>query len=133
MRIGRKGAKAFLLVEVMLGVAIFAIGVLALGKCVNNCVQAEIAQKEDRIARIALANRLALIEGGAIDTGKAVSEEPLKGMFAGITLKQRIKPVSIKDENKQEIGGMSELTLDAVWKIGNEEQVKSLSIYVQRP
>ena len=54
-------------------------------------------------------------------------------MFAGITLKQRIKPVSIKDENKQEIGGMSELTLDAVWKIGNEEQVKSLSIYVQRP
>ena len=127
----RRYNSAFVLLEVMLGVAIFAMGVLALGKCVNNCVIAEVAKNEDRKARLALSNRLAEIEGGAVDITKA-KEEPLKGMFQGITIKQQVKPVPLKNERKQVISGIYEIDLEAVWKSGNETQSKELSVYVQR-
>ena len=128
-RVRRK--KGFVLLEVMLGVAIFATGVLALGQCVNNCVQAEAAKNEDRKARLALSNRLAEIEGGAVDLTKPKQEE-LKGMFQGITLKQQSKPVSLKNEKKQVISGIYEVNLEAVWKSGKESQSKELSVYVQK-
>jgi Tfp pilus assembly protein PilV len=128
-------AAGFVLVEVMLGVAIFSVGVLALGQCVNNCVQAEAAKNEDRIARIALENRLAEIKAGAVDLSRN-GEEPLKGMFNGITLKQQIKPISMQNENKQMLMNLFEVDLEAVWKSsagGSGDQSKALSVYVQRP
>jgi hypothetical protein len=121
----------FVLIEVMLGVTIFSMGVLALGQCVNNCVQAEVAKNEDRSARVALSNRLAEIEGGSVDPSKA-NKEDLKGMFAGITLKQRFKPLSLKNEKKVDIIGLYQVDLEASWKNGKEEQSKVLTFYVQR-
>lgn len=121
----------FVLIEVMLGVAIFAIGVISLGQCVENCIKAEAAKNEDRVARIALSNRLAEIEAGAVDITKAKQEE-LKGIFKGITLKQQAKPLVLKNERKQAISGLYQVDLAAVWKNGREEQSKELSFYVQR-
>ena len=123
--------RGFVLIEVMLGVAIFSTGVLALGQCVNHCVQAEIAKNEDRAARLALSNRLAEVEAQSVDITKAGQEE-LKGMFKGITLKQRIKPLILKNEKKEDITGLVEVDLEAVWKSGKEEQSKILSVYVQK-
>lgn len=125
------GSRGFILMEVMLGVAIFSMGVLALGQCVNHCVQAEVLQKEDRIARVALANRMAEIEGGAVDSSKN-REDELKGMFKGITIQQKVSQVHLKNENKQELAGLYQVDLEAVWKSGGEKQSKALSIYVQR-
>jgi hypothetical protein len=131
LRRPKAGFGAFVLLEVMLGVAIFSIGVLALGECVNHCVQAEVLQKEDRIARIALANRMAEVEGGAVDSSKN-REDELKGLFKGITIRQKVSQVHIKNELKQELQGLYQVELEAVWQSGGQPQSKALSIYVQR-
>ena len=62
LRFARRGG--FVLIEVMLGVMIFAIGVLALGRCVNNCISAETLREETERARLALENRMAEVEAG---------------------------------------------------------------------
>lgn len=121
----------FLLLETMIGVAVFAIGVLGLARCVENCLTAEYALTIDQRARLALENRMAEIEAGAVDTEKS-SETKLSGMFSGITLKQSRRPVRINDEKKVPIGGMYEVTVDAIWRSGEETQSKTLTLYVYR-
>src|ERR1043166_4261698 len=123
--------RAFVLLEVMLGVLIFSIGVLAVGQCVSNCIAAESARNDDQRARLALENRMAEIEAGAVDTTKAQTEK-LEGMFAGLTLKQSRKPLAEKNEKKEDLTGLYQIDLEVSWTSGGEPQSKALSFYVLR-
>src|SRR5215475_5876019 len=53
---------AFALAEVMLGVLIFSIGIIALGRTVSNCVNASALSADDARVREILANRMIEIE-----------------------------------------------------------------------
>lgn len=121
----------FVVLEVMLAVAIFAMGVIALGACVGNGLTAEVIRSEDRRARLALLNRMAEIEAGSVKVEKASTEE-LKGMFAGMTLRQSFKPWVRTNENKENLEGIDQILLEVVWNSGDQPQKKSLSFYVMR-
>lgn len=121
----------FVLLEVILGVAIFAIGVIALGACIHNGVNAEVVRAEDARARLALANRMAEIETGAIKV-QAPRTEELKGMFTGMTLKQWFKPWSYTDGQKRVLEGIDEIFLEVSWRSAGELQTKAVSFYVPR-
>ena len=121
--------RAFILLETMIGVFVFAIGVLALAKCVDQCLTAEIAKTADQRARLALENRMAEIEAGAVAVSKPGSEE-LKGMFKGITLKQSRTPLRAKNELNKELVGLYVVNLEAAWKDSGLVQSKALSFYV---
>lgn len=129
MKIFHQGG--FVLLEAMLGVAIFAIGVIALGQCVNACLAAEAARTQDQTARLVLSNRMAEIEAGAVVLEDAKTEK-LKGPFEGISLKQTRKALNKKNENDQELVGLQIVTLEASWSNGRQEQAKDLSFYVLR-
>ncbi len=123
---------AFLLLETMIGVAIFAIGVLALARCVSQCLDAESAKVWDERARVALANRMAEIEAGAVSLEKNKPEE-LEGLFKGITLNQTRTPLHLKDEAEKELPGLFQVDLEAVWKEPAGPQSKALTFYVYQP
>jgi len=125
----KRNPAAFVLLEVMLGVMIFSIGVLALGRCVNNCLAAEAARTEDQRARLALENRMAQIEAGEVLTEKPLNEK-LEGMFAGMTLKQTRRPLNKQNEKKEMLDGLYEVNLEVDWLSGGEPQAKALSLYV---
>ena len=127
----KKDSAAFVLLEVMLGMMIFAIGVLALGRCVNNCLAAEGARKDDQRARLALENRMAQIEAGEVLTEKPLSDK-LEGMFDGLTLKQTRAPLNFQNEKKEALDGLYEVSLEVDWTSGGEPQAKTLSLYVLR-
>ncbi len=116
----------------MLGVAIFAVGIIGLGKAVDNCLTAEAARRDDNRARIALENRMAEIESRAvlIDVPKT---DRLEGMFSGITLKQTAVPLEKKNEKNEPLTGLMQVSIEAGWKSGSQAQTKSLSFYVYRP
>ena len=122
---------AFVLLEAMLGVAIFAVGVIALGACVNNCLSAEAARAQDQRVRLALSNRMAEIEAGAVILEETKTEK-LKGLFEGITLKQTRKVLDKKNEDDQELRELYTVTLEASWMNGTQSQSKDLSFYVLR-
>src|ERR1700755_709183 len=53
---------AFALYEVLLGITIFALGVIALGHAVENCLNASTINAEEGVVRQILSNRMAEIQ-----------------------------------------------------------------------
>jgi hypothetical protein len=115
----------------MLGVMIFAGGVLGLGKCVSNCITAESARQETERARLALENRMAEVEAGEIVTDKNRSDD-LGDAFPGMTLKQSRRAVTAKNEKGENITGLYEVDLEVDWTTENEPQSRAISFYVLR-
>ena len=130
----RQKRDGFLLLETMIAVAIFALGVLALARCVEQCLKMEQARVWDNRARLALENRMAEIEAGTVpfERGKT-REDKLEGMFAGITLKQAHAPLQLEDERKRVLGGLLEVQLEARWEESGEPQSKHITLYVSPP
>ena len=125
---------SFALLESMFGVAIFAIGVLALGACVNNCMVAERVNAEDQRARLALQNRMGEIEAqeAMVIPRADSSTEELKGMFSGITLKETRTDLFAKNEKEQDLTGLVRIDLEADWISGTRHESKQIFFYVLR-
>ena len=119
----------YLLLEAMLAVAIFAIGVITLAKCVSNCLVAEQYKQEDGRARRALANRMAEIEAGAVPLADNAVDE-LKGSFAGMKMKQTRVPLKKKNEKDQELIGLFAVTLELTWERNGSKESRDLQFYV---
>jgi len=125
------GERGFVLIEVMIGVMIFALGLMALGRCVNNLVVTESVRQESDRARLALENRMAEVEAGEVETDKALSDD-IGEDFPGMTMKQSRRTVEAKNEKGNEIKGLYEVDLEVDWTSENEPQSRSLSFYVLR-
>lgn len=122
--------RAFVLIEAILAVGIFSIGILALGRCVQNCVLADTAKEQDNRARRALENEMALIESGAKPLAESSTDE-LKGMFEGMVLKTTRTLLKEKNEKNQDIVGVYAVRLQVGWKTGEEQQSRSVEFYYQ--
>ena len=112
-------AGGFLLIESMLAVAIFAVGIMALGRCVENCLKAERFRREESLAQRALANYVAQIETDALPLTDKMSEK-LKGAWTGMTINVQREPLRLRNEKEQEIFGLYRVTLDLSWRSGAE-------------
>jgi Prokaryotic N-terminal methylation motif len=119
----------FILFEAMIAVAIFSIGVLALGKCVDNCITAGMVKVEDERARRFLANRMAEIEQGSVVVTDKATEE-LKGEFEGMSLRTTRVPLKKKNEDEKELFGLFGITLELAWENNGQERVRELTFYV---
>lgn len=121
----------FVLIEVMLGVMIFSMGVLALGSCVSNCIGAESVRQETERARLALENRMAEVEAGQVSTTKELTDD-LGDSFPGMTMKQSRRPVTAENEKGDKIEGLYEVDLEVDWTSENQPQSRAISFYVLR-
>lgn len=118
----------FLLLESMLAVAIFAVGVLALGRCVENCLRAEKFRREEGLAQRALANYAVQIETDALPLTDKMTEQ-LKGAWTGMTMNIAREPLAIRNEKDQELFGLYKVTLELSWKDGRQTIQRNLSFY----
>ena len=131
MQRNKSCARGFALYEVMIGVTIFVVGVLALGRSVENCLNAsEITTDENRI-RIILSNRMAEIQTspGNPDASKILK---IKSDFGVVRLIQKSVPAGLKQEEGIELGGLRRVLLTAEWSRGGTKQSKQISFYVYR-
>ncbi len=124
-----RGTRAFLLFEVMLGVAIFAIGVIALGQAVNNCMQAEAARADDQRARMALQSQMSEIEAGLKPQLVTKYSAQLDGMFSGITINETRTLANLKNDQNKPLDKLYTITIEATWQRGSQPQSKSVSFY----
>jgi type II secretory pathway component PulJ len=121
--------EGFWLLEALLAVAIFALGVLALGSAVNNCLVAQHHKQEDVRARLALNNRFAQIEAGEVQLADSTTED-LKDAFEGMKMKQTRVPLKRKNEKDKEIVGIYAVTLEVKWKSDGQDLSRELNFYV---
>ena len=126
----RARSSGFALYEVILGVTIFAIGVVALGRAVGYCVTASSLSADDCRAREILANRMAEIEAtpGTPDKAKVTK---IDTGYGTIELVQNAVPLELT-EDRQPLTGLTRVTLTAKWRRGAADQSKQIAFYVYR-
>ena len=122
---------AFALAEVMLGVLIFSIGIIALGRTVSNCINASALSADDARVREILANRMVEIETtpGQPDKSK---EFKIDSGFGIVKMVQKAAPQEMKEEDGTELTGIIRVTLTANWTRGGADQSKQIAFYVYR-
>jgi Tfp pilus assembly protein PilV len=128
----KRARAAFALYEVLIGLAIFSIGVLALGRSVQNCLNASgLNAEEDRVRQI-LADRMAEVQAtpGFPDTKK---ETKVATGYGDVLLVQRSVPTALKVDANTEINGINLVTLSAEWKRNGVAQSRKIQFYVYRP
>ena len=120
----------FALYEVLIGVAIFAIGVLALGRAVENCLNASTLNAEEERVRQILSNRMAEIQAtpGFPD---ATKESKVDTGYGVVKLIQKSAPAGLKEDNI-ELGGINLVTLTVQWTRGGVDQSRQLQFYIYR-
>src|SRR3979411_356557 len=126
-----RGRHAFALYEVILGVSIFVIGVLALGRAAENCLNAStLSAEEDRIRQV-LSNRMAEIQAtpGLPDAAKELKVDTGYGI---VNVIQKTAPAGLKEPEGAELNGLNVVTLTAKWLRGGTAQSKSIEFYVYR-
>lgn len=111
--------------------AIFSVGVLVLGRSVQNCLNASVlSSEEDRVRQI-LSNRMAELQAspGLPDANK---QTKIDSGYGEVTLIQRSAPAELKDEKGLEMNGMIRVTLSVEWTRGRNAQSKKIEFYVYR-
>ena len=127
----KKSIVGFALYEVLLGVTVFVIGVLALGRSVENCLNASVLSAEDDRVRQILSNRMAEIQAtpGAPEAAK---ESKIDTGYGIVKLIQKSAPAVLTEEDGVVLNGVNLVTLTTQWQRGGSKQSKSVEFYVYR-
>ncbi|HSH38383.1 MAG TPA: hypothetical protein VK993_06330 [Chthoniobacterales bacterium] len=131
MRRSNRRTRAFALYEVLIGVTVFLIGVLSLGRSVENCMNAvTLSAEEDRVRQI-LSNRMAEVQAtpGFPD---AKWEAKLETGYGAVKLIQASGPAGLKDEKEVDVAGIHRVALTAEWQRNGVAQSRRLEFYVYR-
>ena len=131
MRRAKGQRSGFALYEVLIGVTIFVVGTLALGRSVENCMNAStLSQQEDRVRQV-LANRMSEIQAtpGLPDEKK---EAEVQTGYGPVKLVQKTAPAGLKNEKEVDLNGVTKVSLTAEWKRGGIQQTRTLEFYVYR-
>jgi Tfp pilus assembly protein PilV len=128
----RRRCVGFALYEVLIGVTIFAIGVVALGRAVENCLNASALSAEEGRVREILWNRMAEIQTapGFPDRSK---QTKIDSGYGKIVLIQKTAPANLTESDGNRLTGVNLVTLTAKWEKGGVTQAKQIEFYVYRP
>lgn len=122
---------AFALYEVLIGVAIFAIGVIALGRAVQNCLNASTISEEESAVRQVLADRMAVVQAASA-VPDAQKEFKINSNYGVIRLMQKSAPANLTEEGNTLLTGINLVTLTARWQHSGILQSMQLQFYVYR-
>lgn len=126
-----RSAHGFALYEVLLGVLIFAIGVVALGRAVQNCLNASSISAEESAVRQVLSDRMAEIQATRV-VPDAEKEFKIKSGYGIVRLVQKTVPAALTETDNTVVGGISLVTLTAFWQHAGVPQSKHIQFYVYR-
>ncbi len=122
---------AFALYEVLLGVAIFAMGVIALGRAVENCINASTISAEENVVRQILSDRMAEVQAASA-VPEAEKEFKIKTAYGRIVLSQNTSPAVLTEPDNTIINGINTVTLTAHWEHAGVPESKQIQFYVYR-
>ena len=122
---------AFALYEVLLGVAIFAIGVISLGRAVENCLNASTISAEENVVRQILSDRMAQVQAASV-VPEAQKEFKVGTNYGNVILTQKTAPAPLTEPDNTIIDGINLVTLTARWQHAGIPQSKQIQFYVYR-
>ena len=127
-----RSKKGFALYEVLMGLAIFALGVLALGRAVGNCLNASTLNAEENRVRQILSNRMAEVQT-AHESPDPAKEFNVDTGYGIVKVVQKSVPAELQENDGTQLAGVNRVTLTAKWTRGGTEQSQQIAFYVYRP
>ena len=121
----------FALYEVLLGVAVFALGVIALGRAVENCINASTISAEDNVVRQILSDRMAEVQAASA-VPDAEKEFKIDTNYGRVILDQKTVPATLTEPDNTLVTGMNIVTLTAHWEHAGVPESKEIQFYVYR-
>lgn len=122
---------AFALYEVLLGVVIFAVGVIALGRSVESCLNASTISEEEGAVRQVLSDRMAVIQA-APGVPDAEKQFKIDSNYGPIKLIQKSATANLTEEDNTILSGIILVTLTAQWQQAGVPQSKRIQFYIYR-
>jgi hypothetical protein len=113
-------------------VAIFAFGVLALGRAVENCLTASTLSAEENSVRQILSDRMAEIQASRVLPDQA-KEFKIDSGYGAVKLIQKSVPAELTEPNKTMLNGINLVTLTAKWERRGVTQSSQIRFYIYRP
>lgn len=119
----------YILFELILALAIFAISVLGLAQALNQALETANLLRRDQIIRIGMRNFLEEVRR------KPLTEMSMSSMDTtyGITFTSSTEPVSLKTTNGSILSDIYNLTIKATSSFNDVPQEDTLSVYVYKP
>jgi Tfp pilus assembly protein PilV len=128
----RSGSKyAFALYEVLLGVAIFALGVISLGRAVQNCINASTISAQENVVRQILSDRMAQVQAASA-VPESEKEFKVTTNYGRVVLTQKTAAAAMTEPDNTVINGINLVTLTARWEHAGVPQSKQIQFYVYR-
>ena len=122
---------AFALYEVLLGVAIFSIVVISLGRAVQNCLNASTISAQENVVRQILSDRMAQVQAAA-GVPEPEKEFKLTSNYGRVILTQKTAAAALTEPDNTVINGINLVTLTARWEHAGVPQSKQIQFYVYR-
>ena len=122
---------AFALYEVLIGVAIFVIGVISLGRAVENCLNASTISAEEKAVQQILADRMGEVQA-APAVPDAQKEFKVNSGHGIVRLVQKTVPAGLTEPGNTLLNGINLVTLTAHWQHAGVPQSKQIQFYVYR-
>jgi len=131
IRRGPRSKYAFALYEVLLGVAIFSLGVISLGRAVENCINASSISAEENVVRQILSDRMAVVQAASV-VPDAEKEFKINTTYGRVIVTQKAGPAALTEPDNTIITGINLVTLTARWRHAGIPQSKQIQFYVYR-
>lgn len=120
----------YILLELIIALSIFAIGVLGLARTLNASMEvANILNKEQRI-RIGMRSFLEEIRRKPLSE---MSGAAFTDVAAGVTYTSSAEPVSLIMTNGNTMSDLYDLKITASYTAGNEQREETVDVYVYKP
>lgn len=112
--------------------AIFAVGVLALGRAAQNCLNASTLNNEENVVQQILSNRMAEIQASR-GLPEQTKEFKVNSSYGLVRLIQKSAPAKLTETNNTVLTGIHLVALTAQWQRGGASQSRQIRFYVYRP
>lgn len=122
--------RGFLLIEVLVAVAIFALAVIALGRSVENVMAAQVLKEEDEQVRRFLDSKLGEIEAGAVPLSDTATTEEVKDWLPGAKFTTKRTQLKRKNEKNQDLFGLYLVEAEVSWLSEGSKQTRSIAFYI---
>jgi type II secretory pathway pseudopilin PulG len=121
-----KNGRAFILLEVLLATAIFALVATALAISLNETIEASLRIRRDSAVRLNLESQLAEARAARLSPGK----ETAKPDDDGVIYEREVTALDLRNNKKQLLVGLLNVQITARWQENNRNETLSVQTYV---
>jgi Tfp pilus assembly protein PilV len=119
----------YILLELIIALSIFAIGVLGLARSLNSSMEVASILNKDQRVRIGMRSFLEEIRRKPLNEMQA----SITDVATGVTYTSTAEPVSLTMTNGNTMSDLYDLKIVATYAVGNEQREESVDVYVYKP